>query len=598
MEAREQDTQGGRAAPQVLASFVEYLVKNQVITTTQALQLNRWKQQNPSERRSTFELLEQELKIPRDVLRMQIAQYYAFRIIDPRDRALRRLLPSEINKILRGLPESVSQQLLKAQLLPYDLAENQPDKIVLVTPNPSDREIHKLARFLPFKKFEICYLKESDWNDFRLLLASERDKPTPEVAVTPVTDGVETDFEGIMDREISRAQLPAQLDNIFADAMRTGATEIHFVPAGPRKTEILFRLDGQLSRWANMDEVRCEAVTTAIKAAGINLDRYERMAGQQGMIHKIVEKKPLRMTVSTIPILTRDPGMRYESAVLHITRENESVPSLESLGLDPHTANVLTTALTGMRGLVLFAGFDQRALRATVAACLHKIVKSTINVVTLEDPVEFLIDGVRQIKINSRLTLKDGVRLLADHDPDVVVLGDIDDPEIAKVSLRLANIGQLVFCSIHARDGVGALTRLFRTVGNGPLLGDAISAVVAQHSVRTLCPRCRQLLHSDGLSHAISHLRLAADETPPAAIYRAVGCIDCHSGYKGTQSLFEGIAATPELRELLDAADQSLSANAVARAAILDGMVPFRRKAMSLVEKGITTVDQLLVFAV
>ena len=598
MEAREQEIQAGRSSPPVLASFVEHLVKNQVISSAQALQVARWKQKNPGDVRTTLELLEQEIAIPRDVLRLQIAQYYAFRIIDPRDRALRRLLPSEINKILRSLPESVTQQLIKAQLLPYDLAENQPDKIVLVTPNPSDREIHKLARALPFKKFEICYLKESDWNEFRQVLASERDKPVPEVHVVPANEVSESDFEGTMDREIARAQLNAQLDNIFADAVRTGATEIHIVPIGPRKTDILFRLDGHLSLWACMEDVRCEAVITALKATGINLDRYERMAGQQGMIHKVVEKRSLRMSVSTIPILSHDPGMRFESAVLHIMRESESVPSLDSLGLDPHSSEVLETALAGMRGLVLVAGFDHKALRATVAACLRHIARKTINIMTLEDPVEFLIDGVRQIKLSSRLSANDAVAALSDHDPDVVVLGDIEDSRIAQVALRMANIGQLVFCSVHARDGAAALARLFRTIENGPLLGDALSAVIAQQTVRTLCPRCKELISPVALPRAIAHLRLSKGETPPSAVYRAVGCIDCHSGYRGQEYLFEAISVTSELREILDTADQRLNTIAVSKVAILDGMIPLRKKAIFLVEKGQTTVDQLLAFAV
>lgn len=598
MEAREQEAQTGRASPQMLASFVEHLVKNRVISAAQAVQVSRWKQQNPSDQRSTLELLEQEIRIPRDVLRLQIAQYYAFRVIDPRDRALRRLLPSEINKILRSLSDVLVQQLMKVQLLPYDLAENQPDKIVLVTPNPSDREIHRLARSLPFKKFEICYIKESDWVEFRNALASERDTPAPEVQVTPVAEVSESDFEGIMDREIARAQLNSQLDNIFADAVRTGAAEVHIVPVGPRKTDILFRLDGHLSRWACMEDVRCEAVITALKAAGINLDRYERMAGQDGMIHRIVEKRALRMRVSTIPILSRDPSARYESAVLHIMRENESVPSLDSLGIDPHSSEVLEAALAGMRGLVLMAGFDQKALRATVAACLRHIVKNTINIVTLEDPVEYLVDGVRQIKLNSRLTMKDAVKSLGAHDPDVVVLGEVDDSDIAQIALRMANIGQLVFCSIHARDGASALARLFQRVGNGPLLGDALSAVVAQQTVRTLCPRCKQLIAPDALPRAIAHLRLSKGETPPSAVYRAVGCIDCHGGYRGQEYIFEAISASSELREVLDSADQRLNAHSVAKVAILDGMIPLRKQAIYLVEKGQTTVDQLLSFAV
>ena len=171
---------------------------------------------------------------------------------------------------------------------------------------------------MPFKKFEICYLKQSDWNEYKRMLTSEREKPAPEKVVSQVTENSESDFEGVMDREIVRTLLHSKLDNIFADALRNRATEIHFVPQGARKTDVLFRLEGHLSLWVTMEDVRCEAVATALKASGINLDRYERLAVQQGLIHGIVEKRQLQLRVSTIPILSRDPGLRHESVVLHV----------------------------------------------------------------------------------------------------------------------------------------------------------------------------------------------------------------------------------------------------------------------------------------
>jgi type IV pilus assembly protein PilB len=598
MEAREQESQGVRSSPQVQASFLDHLVRNRVISAEQSARAANWKQQRPDDKRTVMELLEQEFKIDKDVVRQQIAQYYAFRVIDPRERSVRRILPSEINKILRSLSDVVLQQLLKAQLLPYDLAENQPDKIVLVTPNPSDREVHRLARGLPFKKFEICYLKESDWLEFHRTLNADRDKPVPEVTVTPANDLPEADFESIMDREISRTQLNSQLDNIFADAVRTGASEIHFVPRGPRKTDVLFRLEGHLSVWASMEDVRNEAVITALKSTGINLDRYERLSAQQGMIHRIVEKRPLRMSVSTIPVVSRDPGSRYESVVLHVMRESESVPAIDSIGLDPHTGEVLGVALAGMRGLVLVAGFDNKALRTTIAASLRAIAKPAVNIVTVEDPIEYLVDGVRQIKLNPRLTVGDAIHALTVHDPDVVALGDIDDPAVAEIALRMANIGQLVFCSIHARDGATALARLFHAFGNGLLLSDAVTAVVAQQTVRTLCPRCKQPLPAAAMPRAVAHLRLLPGEVPPSTIYRAVGCIDCRNGYRGHEIVFEAIRATPGIRDVLAAAEDRLDTGAVLRTAELDGMVTLRKKAIGMVEKGLTTVDQLLAFAV
>jgi type IV pilus assembly protein PilB len=598
METKEQETQGGPQAPQMLASFLEHLVKNQVLTLGQAGKAAQWKQDNASDKRTMAELLEQEFGINRDVVRQQIAQYYAFRVIDPRDRSTRRLLFSDINRMLRSLPDSVTQQLLKAQLLPYDLAENQPDKIVLVSPNPSDREIHKLARALPFKKFEICYLKEGDWNEYWRLLTAEREKPALEKVVAAVTESSESDFEGVMDREIVRTQLNSKLDNIFADALRNGATEIHFVPQGARKTDVLFRLEHRLSLWVSMEDVRCEAVVTALKSSGINLDRYERLAVQQGFIHGMVEKRGLRLAVSSVPVLSRDPGLRQESVVLHVMQETEGVPSLDSIGLDPYAAEVLGVALSGGRGLVLFAGYNSSALRATIAASLKTIVKPALNIVTVEETVEFLVDGVRQIKLNPHLTLPDALRAIAAHDPDVVVLGDIDDLAVASEALKMANIGQLVLSSIHTRTGVTALSRLYRVAGNGLLLGDALTAVVAQQTVRRLCPRCKQPVSQGTLPRAIAQLRLSEGESAPPAIYRAVGCIDCRGGYRGEKALFEAIPLTPELREILAESGEHLDTEMVMKAALRDGMVPLRKKALDLVGEGQTTIDQVLSFAV
>lgn len=598
METKEQETQGGPQAPQMLASFLEHLVKNQVLTLAQASKAAQWKNENSAEKRTMAELLEQEFGLNRDVVRQQIAQYYAFRVIDPRDRSTRRLLVSDINRILRSLPEPVTKQLSRAQLLPYDLAEGQPDKIVLVTPNPSDREIHKLARALPFKKFEICYLKQSDWNEYCRLVTAERDKPASEKVVAPVAESAETDFEGVMDREIARTLLHSKLDSIFGDALRSGATEIHFVPQGARKTDVLFRLEGHLSLWVGMEDVRCEAVATALKESGINLDRYERLAVQQGVIHGMVENRPLRLNVCTIPVLSRDPGLRQESVVLHIMREAESVPSLDSIGLDPHSAGVLNVALSRERGLVLFAGFNQSALRATIAASLKTIVRPALNIVTVEESVEYLVDGVRQIKLNPRLTASDAIRAIGAQDPDVVVLGEIDDPAVAPVALKMANIGQLVFSSIHTRTGVTALDRLFRVAGDGLLLADALTAIITQQTVRKLCPRCKQLVPPAALPRMIAHLRLSDGESVPSTLHRAVGCIDCRGGYSGEQVLFEAIPVTPDLREILAESLEHLNTEAVLKVALREGMIPLRRKALELVEKGQTTVEQVLSFAV
>jgi len=229
---------------------------------------------------------------------------------------------------------------------------------------------------------------------------------------------------------------------------------------------------------------------------------------------------------------------------------------------------------------------------------LKTIVKPALNIVTVEETVEFLVDGVRQIKLNPRLTAADAIRAIGGHDPDVVVFGEIDDPAVTAVALKMANIGQLVFSSIHTRNAATALSRLYRVAGDALLLGDALTAIVAQQTVRRLCPRCKQPLASAALPRAIAHLRISDGESAPSAVYRAVGCIDCRGGYRGEEVLFEAIPLTPDLRDIIAGSGEHLDTEAVLKAATRDGMVPLRKKALDLVEKGQTTIEQVLSFAV
>ena len=188
-----------------------------IISEDVAMQAAEWKKHNDRDKRSLVEILKEEFGLSQDVLHYQVAQFYAFRVIDINERGARRLLASDALKILRGLPESIRQLAMRHKVLPYDLAENQPDKIIVVTPNPADREISDVARALPYKKFEICYMKERDWAEYWRQLTLEKDQPGS--STLTVTDSVveeeESDFEGAIDRDISRGPPGPRREHFF-----------------------------------------------------------------------------------------------------------------------------------------------------------------------------------------------------------------------------------------------------------------------------------------------------------------------------------------------------------------------------------------------
>ena len=581
----------GAAPP--LTSLLEHLARSGVISKQHAVDATEWKRKNEKDKRGLIEILEQVLNVPADPLRQAVAQYYAFRTVTLLDRSVRRLLLSDVHKIVKSLPEATFQQLLKLKLLPFDIAENQPDKVVLVTPNPADREIHEFARVFPYKRFEICYMKEGEWAEYWRQVSSSSAKDTADPAATGAAKVSEVDFETMMDREIARAKLNVQIDNVLLDAIRSNASEVHFTPRTQRKTEVMFRLDGHLALWASIDDVRCEAVATSLKERSIGIDRYERQAAQQGTIERTVENVPVRIAVSVMPLITRDSASRFESIVLRIFRDANIIPGLDGLGCDPHVDQVIRNAMAASHGLLLFAGSTREGAPATQVAVLRALIKNAVNALVIQDRVQFIIDGARQIKLNPRLSADDALSMISDHDPDIIMLGDLTTPGRAEIAVRLANIGHMVLATLPVRSAAKALTHLIDLTGSPFRASEAVTGIVAQQSLRLLCPRCRKALPENIQHEQLARLRV---KVQPPVTYRAVGCIDCKGGYSSRWMLYEAFAMTQDVRHVLVQNSGHADDVQIEAAAEVSGLVTMSRQAQDLFIAGSTTVEELLAF--
>jgi type IV pilus assembly protein PilB len=576
-----------------MTSFLEHLVRNRIISDDVAMQAADWKKQNERDKRSLIEILKEEFGLSQDVLHYQVAQFYAFRVIDVNERGARRLLPSDVLKILRGLPEPIRQLAMRHKVLPYDLAENQPDKIIVVTPNPADREISDVARALPYKKFEICYMKERDWAEYWRQLTLEKDQPgttalsTAEIAV----DEDETEFEEIIDKDISRGQLLALVENILADAVRVGATDIHLIPRGSRKTDICFRIDGQLALWYSIEDTRAEAVVAVIKTRAVSMDRFERMAVQDGVVQKTVDNQSVRFHIAVLPLLSRELAGKLESVVIKVQRESDDVP-LDGAVPDPTSLRIMKEALARPRGMVLIAGPAGSGRMATITAALRTVMKPGLNTVTVEDPVEVFLDGARQLKLNPKLSYDDALRALGRHDPDIVYLGDVDDPFAALVGLRLAVSGRHVFGKVYARDSIAATTRLL-TMGIEPfLVAEGVSVILGQQQVRKLCERCKEPMPKVS-RELVTRLGFGEEEASATSFFRPVGCINCTGGFKGRLPLHEALDFTREVRDVILWSGGRLDGAALREAAVRQGMVTIQRSGIELLKRGVTTLTEV-----
>ena len=591
---RAESSAGGDGAPPAsrpfMTSFLEHLVRNQIITEEVARQAAEWKQKHEKDRRTLTDLLKEEFGLSPDVLHHQIAQFYAFRVVDINERGVRRLLPAEIVRMLRGLPDAVRQSALLHKVLPWDIAEHQPDKLLVVTPNPADREIADVARAFPFKKFEICYMKERDWAEYWRQLTTEQQRSG--TGAEESLEDEEVDLESILDRDISRGQLQGMVENLFADAARVGATDIHVVPRAARKTEVYFRIDGQLSLWYTVEDARTESVVAVIKTRCINMDRYERQAAQEGSAQKVVDNRIVRYRVSVLPVVSREAGGRFESIVIKLMRDASGIGGIDNIGLDPASLKAFKEGLERRKGIILVTGPAGNGKSTTLVGALQEVIRPTLSAVTVESPVRYFIDGVRQVKLGHKLTFNDALQAILSHDPDIVLLGDIADRTSADIAVRLANTGRLTFATMQARDATSAIVRLY-TMGVEPfLIAQGLNLVVAQRLVRKLCERCKEpVAHVN--DHLLARLGFTQEEAEHTHFYRAVGCINCIGGYKGRLSVFETLANTPAVEETILNSWQGLQTESIRAAGIAQGMRPLRDGGIDLLKRGLTTIEEI-----
>ncbi len=578
-----------------VSSFIEHLLNRNIITEVIASHVATGRNSaNGKGRRSLVETLSEEFGIPRGILYDEVAQFYSFRIIDIHDRNARRLPPAAVNKLLVGLPESIQHLAQKYKVLPFEIAENQPDKILVVTPYPSEREIHEVARSFPYKKFEICYMNEKDWAEHWRQITLDKQQVINGLNTTnTVFEEDEAELDSVLEKEIYRSQLVALVENVFVDAVRVGASDIHFVPRGARKTTISFRIDGELTDWYTIEDARAEAVIAVVKGRGLNLDRFERMAAQDGSAQKVIDNQVIRFRISILPIISRELGGKFESVVIRILKDADASVSLETIGFDSYSLEMFREAIAQPNGMIILTGPTGSGKSTTLVAALRAVMTPALNTISVEDPVEYLLEGARQVKLNHKLSFEDALRAILRHDPDIIMVGEIRDRITADIAIKLANTGHLVFSTLHTNDAPSTISRLFK-VGVEPfLIAQAMNIVVAQRLVRRLCDRCKKPAEKPSDVY-LAKAGFTQEEADALTVYRPVGCLDCIGGYKGRAAIHESLFFTPEVRDLILESGERIDTLAVRESAIRHGMQTLRRSGLELVKKGTTTVDEII----
>ena len=401
---------------------------------------------------------------------------------------------------------------------------------------------------------------------------------------------VETEDEDDLDADdgISDAPLVRLVNSIIFQAAEEGASDIHFEP----QEEILavrFRIDGVLRVAQKIPKRLMPGVTTRLKVLA-KLDIAERRKPQDGRIslNAAAAGRLLDIRVATLPTV------EGESVTMRLLDKSRKPPTLTELGLSDEMRSQLAQIVAQPTGALLVTGPTGSGKSTTLYGALAAINKPEINIITVEDPVEYRLAGIKQVQINHRagLTFATALRSILRSDPDVVMVGEIRDGETAKISIEAALTGHLVLSTLHTNDAPGALTRL-NEMGVEPFItGAAVSAVLAQRLARKLCRFCAEPYTPS--REELLGLRLAprvAEAFGGVVFYHPRGCPRCaETGYKGRIGVFQLLRMTDSLEQL---AAQKASRDEIDRAAREEGMRSLWDDGVAKVAGGLTTVEEL-----
>jgi general secretion pathway protein E len=375
-------------------------------------------------------------------------------------------------------------------------------------------------------------------------------------------------------------------------AVEQRASDIHIEPF-ENELKIRYRIDGVLHDMESPPRRQQAAIVSRVKIMA-KLNIAERRLPQDGRIKLRTMGKEIDLRVSTLPTLYG------ESVVLRILDRSSIVLDLEQLGFPADTLAELERLIVRPYGMILVTGPTGSGKTTTLYGALEKINSPDKKIITIEDPVEYQVNGVNQIHVKPQigLTFANGLRSIVRQDPDVIMVGEIRDPETAEIAVQAALTGHLVFSTLHTNDAAGAVSRLLEMGVEDYLLASSLLGVLAQRLVRKVCPRCRaEVPHGEALLGAGDMTRAAAERFSHVAvngapIYRAVGCEECSgTGYRGRSGIYELLLMNESIRELIL---KHASADVIKAAAVTNGMRTLRDDGWLKVREGVTTVAEVV----
>jgi len=368
---------------------------------------------------------------------------------------------------------------------------------------------------------------------------------------------------------------------LITRAVESRASDIHIEPF-ENNVKVRNRIDGALTEVEAFPKRIQPAVISRIKIMS-RLNIAERRLPQDGRIKLRVSGREIDLRVSTIPTIYG------ESIVMRILDRGSVLVGLEYLGFPEETLDEYKKLIVSPYGMLLVTGPTGSGKTTTLYASLSEINSEDKKIITIEDPIEYQIQGINQIQIKPQigLTFANGLRHIVRQDPDIVMVGEIRDIETAEISIHSALTGHLVFSTLHTNDAAGAITRLLDMGIEAFLVSSSLIGVLAQRLVRVICPKCKETYKPQ--QEMIDKIELLSDNV---TTYHGIGCEECrHTGYQGRTGIFELMVVNEEIRRLIM---ERASSEVIRKKAVAGGMQILRDSGWQKVQEGITTIEEVL----
>lgn len=407
---------------------------------------------------------------------------------------------------------------------------------------------------------------------------AEEDSPT----TIHTLDGPESEKD-LLDLA-NEAPIIKLINLLITGAVKERASDIHIEPF-EREVRVRYRIDGVLYEKFTIPKSQQAAVVSRIKIMS-NLNIAEHRLPQDGRIKIRLSGKEIDIRVSIIPTAFG------ERVVMRILEKGNFLFSLEDLGMDEREHKLFDRLITVSHGIILVTGPTGSGKSTTLYAALQKVNSPDKNIITLEDPIEYLIPGIAQIQVRPKigLTFAAGLRSILRQDPDIILVGEIRDYETAEMAVQASLTGHLVFATLHTNDSAGAITRL-TNMGIEPfLVTSSCIAIQAQRLVRKICSYCKEPYKPE--RNPLEELGIKNHDPRAETLWRGKGCPKCMDrGYYGRTGIFELLVMSPRIQELvLEGADS----NAIKREAHKEGMRTLREDGAEKMLRGITTLEEVL----